>query len=92
MVKIQLNLYPHREIDAVIIEKLGLNNTTNPNALTKDLLYKLATQIDNQQPKETVQIQSKPIVETKEPPQKAVLFNKGSVNEKLIDSIMQLNL
>lgn len=43
MIKIQINLYEHREIDKKIIEALGFNNTSNPNALAKDLLFKMST-------------------------------------------------
>ena len=51
LIKIQLNLYKHRDVDRLIIEQLGLDTTANPNALVKDLLYKLANK---------EQIQAKP--------------------------------
>lgn len=41
--KIQLNLYPHRERDNAIINNLGLNNAENPNNKARELLYSLAT-------------------------------------------------
>lgn len=50
-IKIQLNLYSHREKDNIIINNLGLDNTPNPNNLARELLYSLATgqtvQMDN---------------------------------------------
>ena len=41
--KIQLNLYAHRENDNTIINNLGLNNAENPNKKVRELLYSLAT-------------------------------------------------
>ena len=35
--KIQINLYEHREIDKIIMNNLGLDKSTNPNSLVKDL-------------------------------------------------------
>ena len=50
-IKIQLNLYSHREKDNIIINNLGLDNTPTPNKLARELLYSLATgqtaQMDN---------------------------------------------
>ena len=50
-IKIQLNLYSHREKDNIIINNLGLENTPTPNNLARELLYSLATgktaQMDN---------------------------------------------
>lgn len=42
-IKIQLNLYCHREKDNIIINNLGLDNTPTPNNLARELLYSLAT-------------------------------------------------
>ena len=42
-IKIQLNLYSHREKDNCIINKLGLDTSPNPNNTVKDLLYSFAT-------------------------------------------------
>lgn len=42
-IKIQLNLYCHRERDNIIINNLGLDNTPTPNNLARELLYSLAT-------------------------------------------------
>lgn len=41
--KIQLNLYSHRERDNAIITNLGLDNAENPNNKARELLYSLAT-------------------------------------------------
>lgn len=41
--KIQLNLYSHREKDNAIITNLGLSNSDTPNNRVRDLLYSLAT-------------------------------------------------
>lgn len=40
--KIQVNLYEHREKDEIIMQKLGLYESANPNALVRDILYKVA--------------------------------------------------
>lgn len=42
-IKIQLNLYSHREKDSIIINNLGLDNTHSPNNKARELLYSLAT-------------------------------------------------
>lgn len=42
-IKLQLNLYSHREKDNAIINNLGLNNAENPNNKARELLYSLAT-------------------------------------------------
>lgn len=46
MIKVQINLYEHREKDYEIIRKLGLDTSANPNALIRDVLYKLTLGIE----------------------------------------------
>ena len=46
--KIQINLYEHREIDKIIMNNLGLDKSTNPNSLVKDLLYRLALNMNQE--------------------------------------------
>lgn len=41
--KVQLNLYSHREKDNTIINNLELTDTENPNNKVRELLYSLAT-------------------------------------------------
>lgn len=41
--KVQLNLYCHREKDNAIITNLDLSNSENPNNKVRELLYSLAT-------------------------------------------------
>lgn len=41
--RLQLNLYPHRDYDNLIIQRLGLANSPNPNATVREVLYSLAT-------------------------------------------------
>lgn len=40
--KIQLNLYSHREKDNSIIENLGLNNVQNSNNKVREILYNIS--------------------------------------------------
>lgn len=85
--KIQINLYEHREIDKIIMNNLGLNNTTNPNSLVKDLLYKFALSINQNETQQTIRkevdVSNKPVQKPK--------VNNGN-KDKLINSAKSLSV
>lgn len=85
--KIQINLYEHREIDKIIMNNLGLDKSTNPNSLVKDLLYKLALNMNQE---ETQHIAHKEIIVSNKPVEKPKVENKNK--SKLINSAKSLNI
>lgn len=85
--KIQINLYEHREIDKIIMNNLGLDKSTNPNSLVKDLLYKLALNMNQE---ETQHIAHKEITVFNKPVEKPKVENKNK--SKLINSAKSLNI
>ena len=85
--KIQINLYEHREIEKIIMNNLGLDKSTNPNSLVKDLLYRLAL---NMKQEETRHIAHKEITVSNKPVEKPKVDNKKK--SKLINSAKSLNI
>lgn len=89
LVKVQLNLYKHRDIDRLIIEQLGLDTTANPNALVKDLLYKLANKEQIQAKPKIINNINKHKVEHKKQPEKA---NNDNNDNPLYQSMLKLDI
>ena len=85
--KIQINLYEHREIDKIIMNNLGLDKSTNPNSLVKDLLYRLALNMNQE---ETRHIAHKEITVSNKPVEKPKVENANK--SKLINSAKSLNI
>lgn len=85
--KIQINLYEHREIDKIIMNNLGLDKSTNPNSLVKDLLYRLALSMNQE---ETQHIVHKEITVSNKPVEKPKVDNTNK--SKLINSAKSLNI
>lgn len=86
--KIQINLYDHREIDKVIIKNLGLDKTTNVNSLVKDLLYKLALNANTLQP----EVKLKPHTVIHEQTETCQDKHKTSNKNVLLNSAKSLNI
>ena len=85
--KIQINLDEHRERDKIIMNNLGLDKSTNPNSLVKDLLYKLALNMNQE---ETQHIAHKEITVSNKPVEKPKVENKNK--SKLITSAKSLKI
>ena len=85
--KIQINLYEHREIDKIIMNNLGLDKSTNPNSLVKDLLYRLALNMNQE---ETRHIAHKETAVSNKPVEKPKVKNTNK--SKLINSAKSLNI
>ena len=85
--KIQINLYEHREIDKIIMNNLGLDKSTNPNSLVKDVLYRLALNMNQE---ETRHIAHKEIAVSNKSVEKPKVENTNK--SKLINSAKSLNI
>ena len=89
LIKIQLNLYKHRDVDRLIIEQLGLDTTANPNALVKDLLYKLANKEQIQAKHKIINNINKHKVEHKKQQEKA---DNDNNDNPLYHSMLKLDI
>ena len=96
--KIQINLYDHREVDRIITKNLGLDKTTNVNSLVKDLLYKLALSMNN----DNVNVSSNKVKQVEVKTEKPVITPKTvethqdklktSNKDVLFNSVKSLNI
>jgi len=85
LIKLQINLYEHREIDNKIIQILGLDKSSNPNALVKDLLYKMASGETMQTIAPTIKEETIQHIEPKEVDETPI-----KINSRLLNSLQSL--